>query len=499
MKKVIFSLNIAQKCMTALIAVLLIACVTSCDRDSDNSINLGNPNTNINDWILNNMQTYYLWNTQIPSKTNKTLFPADYFETLLYRPADRFSWIEEDFVGLQNYLSGVTTEAGYDFNLYQTQFPNVVGCITYIKPGAPAEAAGLKRGNYFQKINGTQLTTDNYSALIRETSKPHTLGISVVSDNQLTNVTEDISLQVISNYAENPILLDTIYNLDKKIGYFVYNFFARDNGDGSIAYEKELNRLFGKFKAAQIDELIVDLRYNGGGSVLTAEALASMISGQSSDKIFCTTEYNSIVSRELQLLDGVNYDKSYFIRNISRYDDDGNPVESVPINSLSGLSTVYFIVTKRSASASELLINGLKPYMNTVLVGETTYGKNVGSITLYEQDPKKQKTNRWGIQPIVMKMSNASGFSGYENGLVPDKSLSEYAEGVILRQLGDTEEVLLKATINRILNRDATVATTRQIDSRAVFVGSTMDKTPARRNMYITPKDLDRKRTERTE
>ena len=270
MKKVVIISKTAQKCMSALMmAMLLIVLTTSCykkaidepepDPEPEPEVN---PYEEVNDWILKNMKIYYLWNEQIPSKTDKTLSPDKYFESLLYEREDRFSWIQDDFVELLNSLSGVSTEAGYDFNLYLLVkgSDDIIGVVTYIKPGTPAEDVGLKRGDCFLKINGTQMTRDNYSSLLKQMSKPHTLGRSILSeDGKITNNTENVSLQVIENYAENPVLLDTVYNIaGKNIGYLVYNFFARDKGDGSLTYEKELNNIFAKFQAAPIDELIVD-------------------------------------------------------------------------------------------------------------------------------------------------------------------------------------------------------------------------------------------------
>jgi C-terminal processing protease CtpA/Prc len=489
MKKNVFISKTAQKCMSALMmAILLIAVTTSCDRKSSD-----NPHKEVNSWILENMEIYYLWNELIPSKTNNTLSPDKYFESLLYKAEDRFSWIQEDYLELLKSLSGVTNEAGYDFNLYKIDDSNILGGITYIKPGTPAANAGLKRGDYFLKINGTKITTSNYSSLIGQISQPHTLGISIISEGLLTENTKDVSLQVITNYAENPVLLDTVYNIsDKKTGYLVYNFFASDKGDGSVTYEKELNNIFAKFKSASIDELIVDLRYNGGGAVSTARTLASMISERKTSDKFCIQQYNSLLHNYFSATEGADYNVLYFVNTINS-DDSGKT--GIPVNTLSGLSTVYFIVSGRSASASELLINGLKPYMNVVLVGETTYGKNVASVTIYEKDAKKQMTNNWGMQPIVGKLANADGYSDYGSGFTPDRKADELDGGVVVKQLGDTSEVLLKTTLNLISGITRSVAT-KDIGAKAIFIGSAMDRTPARRNMYLTPKYIEYKKDE---
>jgi C-terminal processing protease CtpA/Prc len=498
MKKVLINMvTVQNRILSLMMIILFTVLIISCNRDDgDESTIIGgeteNPNGEINEWILENMEVYYLWETHLPSKTDKTLSPDDYFESLLYHPDDRFSWIQENYLDLLNSLSGVSTEAGYDYNLTRMSQngSEVIGYITYIKPGTPAAAAGLMRGNYFHKINGTQMTVNNYSSLIAQTSRQHTLGVSVLSGNTIVGI-KNIALDVVENYPENPILLDSIYNIsDKKIGYFVYNFFARDKGDGSVSYEKELNNLFQKFKSERINELIVDLRYNSGGAVITTEALASMISGQPTDKVFYLEEYNQLLNKEFNRIYGKDYNKTYFIDNIERYNNSGRVIENIPINRLSGLSTLYCIVSRRSASASELLINGLKPYMNVVLIGETTYGKNVGSITIYEDDPVKQKTNKWGMQPIILKIANANNFSEYGEGFIPDKEMYEHNTDTI-KQLGDTEELLLHATINKIFGTEEDILpTTKHLGNQTSVIASSVDKTPARKNQYITPKKL---------
>jgi C-terminal processing protease CtpA/Prc len=129
--------------------------------------------------------------------------------------------------------------------------------------------------------------------------------------------------------------------------------------------------------------------------------------------------------------------------------------------------------------------------MDVILVGDITYGKNVASITIYEED---DPDNKWGMQPIIMKMSNAAGFSDYGNGFIPDIEISELDEGLNIKQLGDTNELLLKTTINLISGIKTKGMTTKHIGSQAVFVGSAIDRTPARQNQYITLKDITTRR-----
>ncbi|MDR0845302.1 MAG: hypothetical protein LBN71_08775, partial [Tannerella sp.] len=297
--------------MWAIIIVLTVA-MMACHKDENSQIK---ENNRINDWILENMQIYYLWEDKIPARTDKNLSPEDYFESLLYKAEDRFSWIEENFVDLMNSFSGVTKEAGYDFSLVTPDNVRVIGIITYIKPNSPAEKAGLKRGDVFSTINKKKITVDNYRSLLGETGEAHTLGIA--NDKTLSSTTE-VSLSVVV-YEENPILLDTVYTIDsKQIGYLVYNFFAPDNGNNSRSYEKQLNDIFANFKSAAIDELVLDLRYNGGGYISTAIVLSGMISNCTSQDMFGYERYNKYLQDE----------KIYFEDAIEKkkYDDNGKVI-----------------------------------------------------------------------------------------------------------------------------------------------------------------------------
>jgi C-terminal processing protease CtpA/Prc len=436
-------------------------------------------NNLVNEWIQENMELMYFWNTKIPKKKDLTLSPSEFFESLLYTNEDRFSFIVNDYAELTDLLSGVQMEAGYDFTLSLLEIgsEDVAGIINYIKPNSPASQTDLKRGEIFLTVNGKQLTTQNYQELLSEMSAPHTLG--VFRNNTLQNV----SLKV-TKYEENPVLLDSIYEIEgKKIAYLIYNFFAADNGDNSYDYLKELNDVFGKFKQANVNELVLDLRYDTGGDAEVATALASMISGRSSSDLFCIDQYNSIVDHELKSELGDNYNKTFFNDYLIIRDKDGNIInQNIPVNKLTGLERLYVLTSGRTASASELIINGLEPYMNVILIGETTYGKNVGMWFIYEQDPQKQKDNRWGMLPIVFKIFNSQNKSDYSNGFDADIKTDEYAQFPLL-PLGDTHELLLEAALVDMGVQTASTfrSAENRLESRPLM--SSGDLTPVRKNL----------------
>jgi C-terminal processing protease CtpA/Prc len=296
-------------------------------------------------------------------------------------------------------------------------------------------------------------------------------------------VQETKSLAVVV-YRENPILLDTVYTQEgKKIAYLVYNFFASDNNDGTMIYDKQLNDIFGRFKEEGVNELILDLRYNSGGSISSANALASMISNCTMQDVFSIEQYNDIVDAYFLEEYGGDYNTIPFMDYMIRTNSRGSAIEVTPIHHL-GMQRLYVLTSYRTASASELVINALNPYLNNniVLIGDTTVGKNVGSITIYEEDAVKRQTNQWGMQPIILQIANKIGFSDYLDGFPPDVEVDEL-EGIAendLKPLGDTEEVMLKAALDHISGK---ITPARKSLKHGKPVGSFSDRVKARENM----------------
>jgi carboxyl-terminal processing protease len=388
----------------------------------------------VNNWVYDNMDFWYYWNAQLPSRPNKNQSPDLFFRSLKVSE-DRFSEIYDDYEEILNALEGVSKEAGYEFILYQESqnSSNLIAQVLYIKPESPASATSLKRGDIITHINDQQITIGNYRSLIRQTGENHSITyrpLTVVSssDGSLGSPIT-ISINAVS-YEENPNFLATIFDLgDKKAGYFVYNFFAPGIGDGQ-QYNNQMDQIMADFKTQGITDLIVDLRYNGGGYVSASKNLASLI-GKNIDntKVYTRREYNQKVVDYFNLKQADLTEKF-----IVKADNIGN---SLP-------GSLYILTGSRTASASELVINGLRPFMNVTLIGKPTVGKNVGSIPIYkENDPK----NRWIMLPIVAKSFNSSDQSEYGNGFIPEYSVDE---GIYLFPLGDPEEPLLSMALAQI-------------------------------------------------
>jgi carboxyl-terminal processing protease len=407
----------------------------------------------VNGWIYDNMSVYYLWNDKLSKSPNYSLNPEDFFESILYKynktsnpDGDRFSWIQEDYTELLGNLSGVAShEIGFEYILVGTDatLKQYYALVLYAMHGTDAELKGINRGRFITKINGQNITADNYKNLFGGTgTKKLSMADFVYNETEKRYILQssgDVTINMHNYFAENPIYLDTIYTVaNNKIGYLVYNFFASDNGDKSNNYDKELISKLSNFKSKGVNEMVLDLRYNSGGAVSSAIALASaLVKNRSTKNVLTTSQYNSILHNALIKEEGANYNKDYFIDKII-----GTTVAIPEMN----LPRLYVLTSGWTASASEFIINGLKPYMDVILIGETTYGKNVGSITIYEDDDPK---NKWGMQPIVVKFANSLGFSDFTAGFTPDYEIDEF-ENLYLYSFGDTNDPLLGKALSLI-------------------------------------------------
>ena len=359
--------------------------------------------------------------------------PENLFYDGLVAPQDRFSWIVDDYVELENSFSGISTTTGMNYSLgtYGENGNMVFGVVRYIMPGTSAEEKGVKRGDLFTKINGESMTINNYSSLLA----PDVLNVTLakIEGNTISDTEEVVLTKAV--YNSNPVYIKTTIDLDGiKVGYLMYNSFTDD-------YDEDLNDAFAYFIAEGVEELILDVRYNGGGSVRTATDLAAMITGQFPGEIFLKEEWNA------------DYQAHFERTNAARLINKFNTTLSTgtAINSLN-LDRLYVLTTSRSASASELIINGLEPYIDVIQIGQKTTGKFTASTTLYDSPnfgrQNANTTHTYALQPLIFKSINANGVSDYVDGLIPDFEFEEDIRNYGV--LGDANEPLLNAALNYI-------------------------------------------------
>jgi len=449
----------------------------------------------VNNWIYDEMSLYYLWNDKITKNPDFALSPDKFFDSLLNKynatsnpNGDRFSWIQEDYVELLQNLSGVSSdEIGFDYTFINAG-SQYYAIVLFPRQGTDAEAKGIDRGRWITKVNGQNITPDNYRNVF---SGSGTKKLSMAdwtldtADNSYSLVSSgDVTIQMQSNYAENPVYMDSVYTIgSQKIGYLVYHFFARDKDNNTNEYDKLLMERLNSMKSEGITDMVLDLRYNSGGAVSSAMALASaLVKDRSTSNILVTSQYNSIIHNELLKEYGANYNKDFFIDKI-----EGTTYDIPAMN----LPRLYVLTGQWTASASEFIINGLNPYMEVILIGETTYGKNVGSISIYEENNLK---NKWGLQPIIVRYANSLGFSDFTAGFTPDYEVDEFnpdgvadtGDELFLFKYGDTSDPLLGKALSLITG---TTTTTRSARISTPFRSAQVDRNISDR--MLTPHRFD--------
>ncbi len=386
-------------------------------------------------WIKEQMDNIYLWYYEMPSDNKLSFFakPEEFFKSLLYKK-DKYSYLE--IVDNSTTTKSIDQKStyGFDFLMFQpTQTPKqLVAHVLFVLRNSPAEKAGLRRGNWITKVNDEVLTNENYGYLYNgETAKFTLATVDTVDNIVLWKDTATIDIAASYQQENNPFYIDTVYHLaGKNIAYMMYNSFSTGATDAPSdnTYNNEMRSIFGKFKSSNVNDFILDLRYNQGGYLSCSQVLSSLLAP--ADKLgqpYCSLAFNDL-----------NHDKdtTYTLRQ----DLTGG-------NNLN-LNKLYVIVTNLTASASETVINCLRPYMDVILLGTKTEGKNVASMPI-----STAMYPEFILHPIVAYVNNAEGKADYADGITPDYILDESANAMLvnpLLPLGDTKEYLLKNTLTLI-------------------------------------------------
>ncbi len=392
-----------------LFAIFFPLLITSCKKDVPLPVDTGLTDAMARDSLYYLMQQWYYWYDVMPAVTKENYSdPYKLMDAMRYQPYDRWSFVA-DYNQFIAEMQG--TFVGHGFRIGVDDSSNARIAMIYTQ--SPLYAQGVRRGWIVEQINDVAIApilksgdATAYNNLIG----PATAGVTNKFLFKRPDKTEVTISSTKSSFTVNSVLAyDTLHLSTGVAGHIVFESFIEPS-------EQELATAFAYFKANNVNNLILDLRYNGGGYLYIAQELASYIAGNTpanSNTIFALLTYN-------------NKEQS---QNTSfKFVSTSSPV-SVP--------KLVVISTRLTASASEAVMNGLKPLMPVVSIGDTTNGKPVGM-------------NGWDVGkkyffwPVTFKIVNKDNQGEYFAGIVPDKIVADD----ITHDFSDRNELCLKEAIH---------------------------------------------------
>ena len=422
-------------------------------------------NSKVNRWVHNTMKQQYLWLDEIKDfgdyrsnaepMTFFSLLISDnekrkdtngneyYYSYIIDNNTTKTSHTNKDTYGIEFVAYKITNENRYELR------------VMYTLPGSAAEKSGIKRGHWIALNNGEKITTiDDIEQFLSGDAKL----VTVIDYGELTidestgNYSPkiyDIQLAKSEITYDNPIVKNTIFNEEScNVGYLAYTHFTTGpDSYENVEYNNQLTKIFSNFKNENVTKLIIDLRYNGGGYLSCAQHLASLMSREEhKENIFCKVIRNS---------------QSPYSNNVFKINE--NNLGYLDLND------IYFIISEYTASASEALINGLKPFsnLNVYTVGTRSEGKNLASNNFVNEGLK------WEIQPITGKVCNMNDDGNYGSGFAPDYKIDEFDGenyGWYWGEFGTKEDKIIEFIIDEKINGATTKSINNQTEKQSVYI-----------------------------
>jgi carboxyl-terminal processing protease len=423
-----------------ILSLTILYVLSSCKKNREDVVpqTISSEEDKLKDTVVLDSKDIYLWYNQIPASFDGRSYydpnaimeaTRQYsIETGFTAPVDRWS-----FAVKQSEWDDISGGIGGDFGLGAHFIADEDLRVKYVEKESSAGKAGVRRGWRITKVDGsTNITTANASAL---SDKIFNSSQTSFTFQKPDGTSVDITLNA-GTYNQDPVFLDSVYTINsKKIGYLVFNSFLGDTN----AVNTRLQQVFNRFVSEGINDVIVDLRYNGGGYVSVQETLADYLAPSAANH---------------QLMMKQQYNDKY-----SQFNTSTNFTKKGSLN----LSQVFFIVSNNTASASELLINNLKPYMEEKLIGPTpTHGKPVGFFPIPVGD--------WYIFPVSFRSTNKNGEGNYFNGLPLN---SQVADGLD-KDWGDIRETSLASALKYITTGTFSAQTNAPVPNQAQLKSNSM-------------------------
>ena len=387
------------------VVFLAVTALFSCEEEK---VENTEPQKRYNESFYDLMVDMYLWYQHIPD-----VDPQEYenvqalLEGIRYEK-DRWSYISSYQAFVQYYQEGAYVGYGFGYKWDETDSLR----LTFVFEESPLREVGITRSWAITKINGDEVSpSQNIS---------EKLGADEIGLENRFELKGPKGQIVDTTFAKkeltmNTVLMDTVIDHNNsRVGYFVLKSFIDKTPD-------ELTDVFDTFASENIDELVVDLRYNGGGTLEGSRFLGEFIVNDGDEgEPYVKISYN---------------DKQTQRDTIHVFGKDSLDISL-------GLDRVYFITTQATASASEAVINGLEPYMDVYLIGGDTYGKPVGMNAYRSNDYE------YVFVPVTFSLENSEGVADYFDGLQVDAS----ARDGVTELFGSPQETSLHQALYHIAN-----------------------------------------------
>lgn len=422
-------MKISKPLLFPLLGFLTLTSLFSCGEDRWKEYY---PQTGRDLWIDSVMREVYLWHEDIPSSKNLNYFqaPEAFLKKILSKNDKGFSAIDTlPEMPLPGY--------GFNYKLYKTAHSDSTynALVSHVAASSPAEEAGLQRGNWIMLADGDSITKRTEKRLTEGAGRTLRIGKYVAREEEGNNgdagfvqETGDITLPAARSITESAVHATALVQLEgtgQKIAYLAYNIFASGSAEDDEKYNNELRDFSQVCQQNGINNFVLDLRYNAGGEMECVQLLADLLAP--ADKLgshFATLQYNdkqSNKNRDLTL---------------------GTQLAQGGVNL--NLSKLYVITGGTTAGAAEMLVNCLKPYMEIILIGQTTKGEYVGTETFVNPH------YRWTLRTAVCEVFNAEGKADYQAGFKPDVPLNEMSYLQYYLPLGNPNELLFNTALGII-------------------------------------------------